>query len=317
MNTRLLLLAALALAACGKPQDDRVQGYVEGEFVYVASPLAGTLVSRPADRGTQVKAGDPLFALDPEPEQAAREEAERRLGQGRAQLADTMKGQREPEVAAIQQQLQQAHAAAILSERNFKRQDELFRSGASAAHDFDVAKAARDQDAHRVSQLEADLQTAQLGSRSDQVAAAAANVKALEAALAKADWNLAQKRQAAPQTALVFDTIYEPGELVAAGRPIISLLPPEKVKVRAFVPEGRIGAVHPGDTVRVFVDGTGAPIEGRVAFISPQSEYTPPVIYSQESRGKLVFLVEIRFEPAVAAKLHPGQPVDVIFPKGK
>jgi HlyD family secretion protein len=142
-------------------------------------------------------------------------------------------------------------------------------------------------------------------------------VNALEAALAKADWNLAQKRQAAPQAGLVFDTLYEPGELVAAGRPIISLLPPEKVKVRAFVPEGRVGAVHPGDTVRVSVDGMGAPIEGRVAFISPQSEFTPPVIYSQESRGKLVFLIEIRFAPAVAAKLHPGQPVDVMFPKGK
>jgi HlyD family secretion protein len=317
MKLRVLLLVALALAGCGRSSDDRVQGYVEGEFVYVASPLAGTLVTRPVERGTQVKEGELLFTLDPQPEQAAREEAERRLVQGRAQLADTTKGQREPEIAAIQQQLQQARAAAILSEKNFKRQDELFRSGASAAHDFDTAKAARDQDAHRVEQLEADLQTAQLGSRSDQIAAAAANVKALEAALAKAEWNFAQKRQVAPEAGLVFDTLYEPGEWVSAGRPVISLLPPEKVKVRAFVPEGRIGAVHPGDAVRVSVDGVPGPVEGRVAFISPQSEYTPPVIYSQESRGKLVFLIEIRFERAVAAKLHPGQPVDVVFSKRK
>lgn len=312
-----LLLAALALAGCGKSHDDRVQGYVEGEYVYVASPLAGTLLTRPVERGTQVKAGTLLFTLDPQPEQAARDETERRLAQGRAQLDDTTKGRRPPEITAIEQQLQQARTAAVLSERNFKRQEELYQSGASAARDYDSARATRDQDAQRVSQLEADLRTAQLGSRDDQIAAAAANVKALESALAKAEWNLAQKSQAAPQAGLVFDTLFEPGEWVAAGRPIVSLLPPEKVIVRAFVPEGRVGAVHPGDKVSVAIDGVAAPVEGVVAFISPQSEYTPPVIYSQESRGKLVFLVEIRFAPAVAAKLHPGQPVDVTLPSGK
>lgn len=317
MKTRFLLLAAFAFAACSKSHDGRVQGYVEGEFVYVASSLGGTLLTRPVERGTQVKAGDALFTLDPQPEQAAREEADRRLTQGRAQLEDTMKGRRPPEIAAIEQQLQQARTAAVLSDRNFKRVEELYHTGASAARDFDDATATRDQNAQRVSQLEADLQTAQLGSRDDQIAAAAANVKALEAGLARADWNLGQKRQAAPQAGLVFDTLFEPGEWVSPGRPIISLLPPEKVMVRAFVPEGRIGAVHPGDKVSVSVDGAGKPVEGRVAFISPQSEYTPPVIYSQESRGKLVFLIEIRFEPAVAAKLHPGQPVDVILPAGK
>jgi HlyD family secretion protein len=316
-KTCLLLLAALALAGCDRATDDRVQGYAEGEFVYVASPFAGTLLTRSVERGTQVKAGDPLFALGPEPEQAAREEAERRLAQGRAELADTTKGRRAPEIAALQQQLQQARTAAILSEKNLKRQEELYRSGASAAREHDAVRATRDQDAQRVSQLEADLQTAELGSRDDQIAAAAANVKALEAALAKADWALGQKRKAAPQAGLVFDTMYEPGEWVPAGRPVISLLPPEKMKVRAFVPEGRVGAVHPDDAVSVSVDGAAGPVEGRVAFISPQSEYTPPVIYSQESRGKLVFMIEIRFDPAVAAKLHPGQPVDVRFRAGK
>jgi HlyD family secretion protein len=94
---------------------------------------------------------------------------------------------------------------------------------------------------------------------------------------------------------------------------VISLLPPLNIKVRAFVPESRIGAIHVGDGVRVRVDGVAEPIVGKVSFISPQAEYTPPVIYSQETRGKLVFMIEAVFEPAVAAKLHPGQPVDVEF----
>jgi HlyD family secretion protein len=310
----LLAAGVLGFYGCRGRNAARVQGYAEGEFVYVAAPSGGSLKARFVDRGAQVKAGDPLFSLDPEPEESARAEAERRLAQGQSQLEDAKKGKRAPEIDAIEEQLKQAKASAVLSGKAFARQQELFHSGATAASDFDAARAARDQDQHRVSQLEADRQTALLGSRDDQIAAAAANVLALQASLARAEWNLGQKRQSAPQSGLVFDTLYEPGEWVAAGRPVVSLLPPEKMKVRAFIPEPRIGSIHPGDSARVFVDGVAQPFSGKVSFISPRAEYTPPVIYSQESRGKLVFMLEIRFPPAVAARLHPGQPVDVQIP---
>lgn len=314
-GTRLLLhCAALAiLAACRPAQTSRVQGYVEGEFVYVASPLAGALEKLSVRRGAQVQAGDPLFALECGAEKAGHEEAERRLAQGRAQLEDAKKGRRPPEVEAVEEQLRQARAALVLSEKNFTRQDSLFRSGVSAARELDSARAALDEDRHRASQLEAELRTANLASRDDQIAAAEANVRALAAALERAAWNLSQKQQAAPKSGLVFDTLYREGEWVAAGRPVVALLPPANIKVRAFVPEQRIGTVHAGDAVRVRVDGVGEPFAGKVSFISPRAEYTPPVIYSQESRGKLVFMIEAVFDPAVAAKLHPGQPVDVEF----
>jgi HlyD family secretion protein len=171
----------------------------------------------------------------------------------------------------------------------------------------------RDQDRQQVDQLASDLQTAGLGSRVDEIAAAEAAARASEAALAKAQWDLDQKSQAAPKSGLVFDTLYYEGEWVPAGHPVVSLLPPEQIKVRAFVPEPQIGAVHIGDRVQVSVDGVGAPFTGRVSFISPEAEYTPPVIYSQESRSKLVFMVEVEFDPKIAVSLHPGQPVDVQF----
>jgi HlyD family secretion protein len=135
----------------------------------------------------------------------------------------------------------------------------------------------------------------------------------LEAAVTKAEWDLSQKRQPAPQAGAIFDTLYREGEWVAAGRPVVVLLPPENTKLRVFVPEVRIGSVQVGDTLQVFVDGADGPIMGRVSFISPRAEYTPPVIYSRENRSKLVFLVEAIFEPALAARLHPGQPVEAVF----
>jgi HlyD family secretion protein len=94
---------------------------------------------------------------------------------------------------------------------------------------------------------------------------------------------------------------------------VVILLPPEDVEVRAFVPEGKIGTIHPGDSVQVFVDGVSEPYKGTLRYIFPQAEYTPPVIYSEESRGKLVFMVEVDFDAETAAKLNPGQPVDVEF----
>ena len=111
----------------------------------------------------------------------------------------------------------------------------------------------------------------------------------------------------------VFDTLYYEGEWVAAGRPVVALLPPRNIKVRLFVPETRIGAIHVGQRARVVVDGVAEPLEGKVSFISPREEFTPPVIYSRQSRAKLVFMVELRFDSEIAVKLHPGQPVDAEF----
>ncbi|MCP9448853.1 MAG: HlyD family efflux transporter periplasmic adaptor subunit [Nitrospira sp.] len=308
-----VLLSWMAPAAgCSNSDPNLVQGYVEGEYVYVASPLPGTLESLSVQRGTQVKEGDPLFVLDSAAEQAARDEAERRLAQARANLEDAKKGKRPAEIEAIKAQLKQARAALKLAESEFARHEALMSvPGATAELEFDRARSMRDQQRQRVAQLEADLTTAQLGSRSDLVIAAEAEVRAREAALAKAEWDLSQKRRRAPKAGLVFDTLYHEGEWVAAGRPVVALLPPQNVKVRAFVPQAKIGTIHLGDQVAVSMDGVAQPLIGTVSFISPRVEYTPPVIYSRESREKLVFMIEATFDPQVSADLHPGQPVDV------
>ena len=308
------VIAAVLLVACQRPASDQVQGYVEGEFVYVASPFAGALESLTVRRGAQVRVGEALFALERVSEKAARDEAERRLSQALANLEDARKGKRPTEIESIKAQLKQAQAALRLSSREVVRQEGLTSvPGAAVELEVDRARAARDQDRQRVAQLQADLDTALLGSRADQVIAAEAEVHAREAALARAEWELRQKRQQAPKSGLVFDTLYREGEWVPAGRPVVVLLPPENIKVRAFVPEKRIGTIHPGDDSQVTVDGVPRPLSGKISYISPRAEYTPPVIYSQESRDKLVFMVEVVFDPTAAAELNPGQPVDVQF----
>jgi HlyD family secretion protein len=307
------LVLVIALLGCKRPPSNLLQGYAEGEFVYVSSPLGGRLTKLNVQRGAQVKAGDVLFELENIAETAARDEARQRLEQAKNTLEDAKKGKRPTEMESLQAQLKQAREALALSEIELTRQLELTKSGAVAVDSTDQARSVSVQNHRRVEQLEADLKTAALGMRSDAVAALEAEVKARDAALAKAAWDLSQKQQSAQQAGVVNDTLYREGETVAAARPVVSLLPPANMKVRTFVPETRLPKLHVGDVVKVHVDGVVEPLNAKVSFIAAQSEFTPPVIYSQENRSKLVFMIELRFEDAVAAKLHPGQPVDVEF----
>ena len=311
----IILLGMLLFAAgCREAAQSELHGYVEGEFVYVSAQLPGT-VNLLVDKGVSVKQGEPLFSLESVAELTASDEAKRRLVQAQALLQDLRKGARPAELAALQAKLQEAKATRAFADSDFARVERLFKNGTVSAQDFDRAKTARDQQQQLVARLEAELQVAGLGGRSDLLAAAEANVQAMEAVVKRTQWDLSRKSLQAPVGGVVFDTFYRSGEFVPAGRPVVQLLPPANIKVRAFVPETMLASIHLNDPVSVNVDGLKETFNGRVSYISPKSEYTPPVIYSRESRDKLVFMVEAAFTPEIAARLHPGQPVDLRFVK--
>jgi HlyD family secretion protein len=298
------------LVACGESHDAAFQGYAEGEYVRVAAPFAGNLLQLQVQRGSQVKSGDPLFVLEQENEAAARREAEDRVRNAIAQLEDLKKGRRPPEVESVKAQLEQARASLKLSEVNLQRQQQLLASNFVSKGAVDDARASYERDKARVTELEAQVATARLAARQDQIRAAEYNAGAARAALAQAEWKLAQKSVRAPVSGLVNDTNYVLGEWVPAGSPVVSLLPPQNIKVRFFVPESALGALKVGQRVGVRCDGC-APLAAQITYISPQAEYTPPVIYSRETRDKLVYQVEARSTPEDALKLHPGQPLEV------
>jgi len=304
--------ALLALAACGDHAAPAYQGYAEGEFLLMAAPTAGQLQKRYVQRGQDVEAGAPLFALERENEQAARREAEERLHNAEARRANLTSARRKPEIEALEAQEAQALAARALSDEQLKQQEELFAKGFITRAGLDAARANQQRDAARVVEIQAQLTNARLAiGRDKEIAAAEADVRTARAVLAQSDWRLAQRAIAAPTKALVHDTFYSEGEWVPAGSPVVSLLPPGNIKLRFFVPEPVVGRLSYGQPVRVVCDGCGNPIAAKISYISRQAEYTPPVIYSREQRAKLVFLIEAKPEPADAMRLKPGQPVDV------
>jgi HlyD family secretion protein len=299
------------LAGCAKNSPGSFQGYVEGEYVYVAAPLAGALTNLAVARGDTVKAGQLLFALEREPEAAALAQAEQNFTLAQAQLADLTKGRRPSEIAALAAQLEGARANLKLAESQLNRAQELGNAHVNSKDSLDKTRAQRDASQAQVDLLTADLETAQLGGRTDAVHAAQAAVEAQAAARDKAKWSFDQKQQFAPTNAVVHDTLYRAGEWVAAGNPVVVLLPPANLKVRFFVPQEMLPQIKVGRTVSVRFDGATSAFNAVVNYISTQAEYTPPVIYSRETRANLVFMIEAQFAPAEAANLRPGQPVDV------
>lgn len=308
MRRALLLVALAALAGCEKAETNVWQGYVEGEYVMLASPYAGQLQKLYVRRGDSIEAGKPVFGLEQEQERAARAEAEQRVKMAQARLGNLQAARRPPEVEALREQVNAAKAAAEFSRTQLAREEDLMKKGYTTRPKLDEARSAHSRDVARVREAEAQLKNALMPlGRSGEREAAEADMAAAKAALAQAEWRLEQKSVAAPVAGMVQDTFYVQGEWVAAGRPVLSILPPGNVKARFYVPETVVGSIAIGRAVEIGCDGCQN-VAGKVSYVSSQAEYTPPVLYSKESRSKLVFLVEARL---TEAKLRPGQPIDV------
>ena len=309
-----LLPCLCLLCACGPRAEQPLQGYIEGEYVRVAAPFAGTLQELSVQRGGEVTAGAPLFTLERENEIAGRRQAEQQLQAANARLANLKTGKRPPEVETVAEQLRQAMAGRELSAANLRRQESLYRSGfiSSAAVD-DVRMRLKNDDA-RVEELKATVETAKMPARPDEIRAAQADADAARQALAQADWRLSQRAVIAPANGRVSDTYFVAGDWVPAGAVVASLLPPGNIKIRFFVAEPKLGTLRPGQVVRFSCDGCGDAMSATISFIADRAEFTPPVLYSKENRTKLVYLVEAKPEASVAIRLNPGQPIDVTLP---
>ena len=305
--SRMLFVALLA--GCQQAEDAYWQGYVEGEYVMLASPYAGQLQKLHVRRGEQAEAGKPMFALEQESERAARLEAEQRVKSAQARLENLGVPRREPEIEALRADLRQAQVALQLSQTNLAREEDLVKAGATSRLRYDELRSAVERDRARVAEAQAQLRQAQMPvGRDAERKAAESEVETARASLTQAAWRLEQKSVAAPVAGMVQDTYFVEGEWVPAGRPVVSLLPPGNVKVRFYVPENALSGLAISKPVEVRCDGCPAPVNGKISYISSQAEYTPPVLYSKESRSKLVFLVEARLD---GGALRPGQPVDV------
>ena len=318
---RLIPILVITLAAAGFFTRDRwlpvgansanYLGYIEGDTVMIASPVAGRIVARGAEQGHTIAKGTPVFEIDSATAKAELARATAAVAQARAQLDNLRTGKRDPEQQVTRAQRREAEASLAYAKQEMQRASELASSGTASRLRLDQAAAQVQQWQARVEQFAAAEAVGNLGGRAQDIAAAEAGVAEAGAVAAQASARLADLSPLAPFDGLVENAFYDVGEWVAAGQPVVSLLAPDRIKIRFFVPEATAGLARPGTQVTFTCDGCKADMKAVITYAATQAEFTPPVIYSQGARAKLVFLVEAR-PVGDAAELRPGLPVEVM-----
>ena len=304
-----LPLAAQLFSACA-PAAPLAVGYVEGDYVLLAPIEVAQVETVTVKRGDRVTPGTTVVTLESADAKIAVAQAEAGLAQAQAQLADLQIGKRPEEIAVLGAEVDMASAQAADAKRKYDRAADLFKRGAGTQADFDTASATLETANAQVGQANANLAVGGLPARPETIKAADNQVKQAQATLEQAQWRLSKRVLAAPSPGRVNDVIRNPGDTAGPTAPVISILPDGAVKLSVYIPEAAFSSVKVGTLLGVHCDGCGPDVKARVSYVSPDPEFTPPVIYSLENRQKLVYLVEARPE-GNAGPLQPGQIVDV------
>jgi HlyD family secretion protein len=313
----LFLTAVIAIticAGCAKDGPTTYQGYVEGEFVHVAAGTGGRLERLFVQRGQTIEAGAPLFQLETTQESAALRQADESAAAARAQLADLKTGKRSPEIEVIRAQRDQAVIAERQSASQLERDTAQLEAGGIARAQLDEARMRHDVDAARVRELTGQLAVAEQSARPDQISAQASQIAAADAVREQSRSRLDEKRLTAKQPGVIVDTLYREGEWVPPGAPVVRMLPPTDIKIRFFIPQPSLSLFPLGTSLAIHCDGCPTDLTATVSYVSTEPEFTPPIIYSNETRAKLVFMIEARASDAALRALRPGQPVTVTRP---
>lgn len=285
-------------------------GYVEGDYVLLAPIEVAQVRSVAVRRGERVAEGAPIAALESDDATIAVAQAEAALGQAEAQLADLRLGRRPEEIAVLEATLRSAEAQASEAQRVLARVQDLFRRGIATQAQLDEASTQVQVADAAIGQARANLAVAALPARPEAIRAAENQVRQAAASLDQARWRLSRRNIVAPAAGRIDDIIRNPGDIAGPSAPVVSLLPDGAVKLRIYVPEAQFSTVTVGSRLKVNCDGCAPGLTARVSYVSTSPEFTPPVIYSLETRQKLVYLVEARPEGG-SDGLQPGQIVDV------
>jgi HlyD family secretion protein len=319
MNRKLIAVAALAAAALGlgaywwlrAPQGaEPFHGWVEADLLFVGADEPGRITTLAVKEGQAVREGQALFSLQSDIQDADLRQAQAALEEAKARLAKAEAAQQRPEEVAVLEAQEARYKAAIEQSRpELERAQRLTTQGVSPPMRLEQARAAFERDKAQLIEIQRQIEVARMKARTEDIDAAREVMKQATAKLASAQTRRQQRNVFAPADSVVQEIYFREGEIVPAGRAVVSLLPPGNLKLRFFVPQATLPRIAIGSEVLVHCDGCASDIRAEVTFLSRQAEFTPPVIFSSEERAKLVFRVEAI--PRQPELLRVGQPIAI------
>jgi HlyD family secretion protein len=318
MNQRILLAglgaAAAVLAGCGGRSDSgqkiELSGNVETTETAVAFKIPGRITARLVDEGEPVRAGQVLARLDGT--ELAQEVAERQAAVDavKSALSELLAGSRREDIGAAKERVAQAQADLERLRSDDVRDRDLVKKDVISPREFDASHSAFLAGQARLRQMEQEYERVRRGPRREDIDQARARLEQQRKALDLARTRLGYATLTCPLSGVVLSKNAEPGEVVAAGTPVVTVADLSNVYVRAYVEEGDLGRVKLGQKASVTTDSyPGKVYSGRVAFLSSEAEFTPKTVQTRKERVKLVYRVKIDVANP-GHELKPGMPAD-------
>lgn len=293
-------------------------GTVEATEAQLGFQAAGRIENITVREGDRVKAGEELAYLDRTETLARRQQALAQVAAARALLLELERGFRKEEIAQARAALTAAAERLNDAQRDLERTRRLFEGGAVSQEAYDKAKVALDLVRAQYEQAQEQMRILETGPRMEKIEAQRAQVAQAEASVRTYDAILANMTLRAPFDGVVSVRHREPGEIVQAGSPILTVMNPDDRWVRIYIPENRIGAVRLGQPARITADTyPDKTYQGEVIFIASEAEFTPKTVQTVEERVKLVYAVKVRITGDPSYDLKPGMPADVRLDLGK
>lgn len=275
----------------------RLPGVVEVQEVRLGSKIGGRVAEVTVSEGDLVEAGQILVRFECPELVALREQWQARLKAAEAELEKARNGPREQEVRQARHDLETAEADLKLAREEHNRIERVFRPGGSSQAELDSARATRDRAQGRALSARARLDLLVAGTRSEDLAAAEANVGEVRGKLHEIEANLDEAVVRAPERCAVEVVAVRKGDLVPPNQPVVRALRAADLWVKVYVPETELGKIDPRLPVRVSVDAyPGKQYDGKVIQIANDSEFTPRNVQSIDERRHQVFGVKVRVD---------------------
>ena len=308
---------ALVLVICLACRGDRQDGAVEGtgtlEVVEVdVAPMTPARVLRIwREEGDTVRAGDTLVSLTQSTVQADVEARRARVASAEAQLRDLVAGARPAEIARAEADLRAAESEAARAAQDLARVTALAQTGTVSNQQLDAARNTAVLTAARRDAARDALRLLREGTRPDRVASARAEVQTARAALVAAQQTASDLVLLAPVGGTVLLRNAEPGEVLGAGVPALTLGELARPYVRIYVNQRALARVRLHARAEGVLDGLpDHPFTGEVVAVNSKAEFTPRVALTEEERADLLFGVKVSFRDTTGA-LKPGLPITV------
>ncbi len=310
--------AALSLAsllACGRKDDGRtivLNGRIEAPTVDLAPKVAGRVVEVKVREGDRVKAGDLLVLLDLGETALSVERDRQGLAAAESRLKDLETGNRPPEIAAGEADVADRKAAVELAKKEVARQEALMSRKVGVPRDLDRARTDLSRAEAALKSSEERLALLREGFRKYQTEQARRDAERAATVLKQSETVAREGEIRAPADGVVLHRMAEPGLLLGASQPALTLAFGDRLYVRTFVPETKLGRVRQGSAAKVTVDAfPGRSFPARVTEISPDAEFTPKAVETREERVNLVYAAKVDLDAGWKEPLVPGQPAEV------